>query len=307
MTLAVGAGYAGGENHDGSFPVTIEHGLGETTVAVAPERIVALGAPEADALLALGLTPVGIPANPTAPDGVYPWWNDTGFDASATTLLVSDVAGAFNLEQVAALEPDLIVAATSAMDQAAYDLYREIAPTVPFLSGPFQDSWQEVTAMVGTTVGRPDRANAAIAAAEATIEQLRTSAPGLDGATYTFNVVPAATTVISVTDPDDVANRFFAELGLGIAPAAADLPRQPGTGAAISREQLGLLDADVVLMFYANDDAAATLREQPVFAATDGRVIELSAAQAVAVRAPSTLAIAWLLDELGPQLTDAVS
>ncbi|MEM9745432.1 MAG: ABC transporter substrate-binding protein [Actinomycetota bacterium] len=292
-----------------AFPVTIEHGLGETLIESPPERVVALGTPEADALFALGVAPVGAPSNPTAPDGLYVWW-DGAIDPSATTLLVSDFSGAFNLEQVAALEPDLILAATSAVDESAYGLYEEIAPTVPFLTAPFQDSWQEVTIVVGAAVGMPDEADAVIASTSASIDRLRTDAPGLDGATYTFNVVPAPGAVISVTEPADVANRFFAELGLGIAPSVADLPRQPGTGAMISPEQLALIDTDVVMMFYASEDAAAAIRDSPVFAATaaasDGRVIELTGDQAVAVRVPSVLAVPWLLDSIGPQLVAAV-
>ncbi|MEM1332917.1 MAG: ABC transporter substrate-binding protein [Actinomycetota bacterium] len=292
-----------------TFPVTIEHGLGETIIESRPERVVALGAPEADALIALGITPTAAPSNPTAPDGQYVWWDDAL--GSSTTLLVSDFSGAFNVEEVAALEPDVILAATSAVDDGTYALYSEIAPTIPFLTAPFQDSWQTVTTMVGEAVGLPDEADELIVDTSATVEQLRTLAPGIDGATYTFNVVPAPGTLISVTEPADVANQFFSDLGLDIAPGVADLPRQPGTGATISSEQLELIDADVVMMFYVSEAAAVATREQPTFAATtaasEGRVIELTGDQAVAVRVPSVLAVPWLLESIGPQLMAALS
>ena len=45
-----------------SFPVTISHAFGETTIEASPERVVAWGWGAADAAIALGVIPVGIPA-----------------------------------------------------------------------------------------------------------------------------------------------------------------------------------------------------------------------------------------------------
>lgn len=43
-----------------SFPITLTHRFGSTTIPSEPSRIVALGALEADAVLALGVVPVGV-------------------------------------------------------------------------------------------------------------------------------------------------------------------------------------------------------------------------------------------------------
>ena len=43
-----------------AFPVTIEHKYGETTIPEQPERVVTVGFADQDALLALGVSPVGI-------------------------------------------------------------------------------------------------------------------------------------------------------------------------------------------------------------------------------------------------------
>lgn len=290
------------------FPVTIEHGLGATTIEETPRRIVTLGAAEADALLAIGVTPVAVAGIPTAPDGLRPWW-DGGGDLADATVLLSDFTGVFDLEEIAALEPDLILAMGAAIDGDSYALMSEIAPTVPYLTAPFQDPWQDVTTVVGTAVGLPTEGTALVAEVEAVMAGTAAT-PGIEGASYTFNVLPAPGVVVSVTEPADSANRFLADLGMAIADGVADLPRDPTTGSTISEEQLDLLDADVVLFFAATEDAATAFLDAPTFAGTpaavDGRVIQLDLDQAVAIRSPGALAIPWLLADLEQPLAEAL-
>ncbi|MCQ0012163.1 hypothetical protein [Actinomadura madurae] len=77
MTAACGddepAGGSGGASA-GAFPVTITHKLGTAKIESAPKRIVALGEVDQDALLALGITPVGMAElTGVQPDGLAPW------------------------------------------------------------------------------------------------------------------------------------------------------------------------------------------------------------------------------------------
>jgi iron complex transport system substrate-binding protein len=46
------------------FPVTIEHTFGATTIEKEPARVVTLGWSAQDIVVALGVTPVGMPAFP---------------------------------------------------------------------------------------------------------------------------------------------------------------------------------------------------------------------------------------------------
>ncbi|MCR6633555.1 hypothetical protein [Devosia sp.] len=57
------------------FPITLEHAWGETTIDAAPKRIVTWGWGNEDAVIALGVTPVGIPfhAYGGGEDGIKPW------------------------------------------------------------------------------------------------------------------------------------------------------------------------------------------------------------------------------------------
>lgn len=286
--------------------VTILHAFGETTVDGQPERIVALGVAETDALLELGITPVGAVALPAVPEGTAPWWANR-LDTESTTLLEPDAAGAFEPEEIAALQPDLIIAMTAFVDDNSYEILSRIAPTVPYLVTPFADSWQDVTTTVGTAIGHRAAAAAMIAELETNLASVEETLP--DGLTYSFNVVPAPSTVVSVTDPADPANQFLGDLGMEVAPALRELPRDPNLGAIISVEQIELLDADVVLMFYVSTEANSSITENALFAhmaaTVDGRVIELDPMQATAVRAPTVLAIPWLIDQLVPSFESA--
>jgi iron complex transport system substrate-binding protein len=95
----------------GDVPVEIEHALGTTTIDEAPERVVALGPADLDAALALGVEVVGT-ASTGSGEGVTPWSADADGERAYEVLDVTGDALQVDLEEVAALEPDLILAAT---------------------------------------------------------------------------------------------------------------------------------------------------------------------------------------------------
>ena len=68
----------------GGFPVTIEHKYGETTITEQPERVVTVGFADQDALLALGVMPVGIRDwYGEQPFATWPWATDALGDGRA--------------------------------------------------------------------------------------------------------------------------------------------------------------------------------------------------------------------------------
>ena len=58
-----------------SFPITIDHLYGSTTIEQAPERVVTIGWSSQDVAIALGVIPIAIPADTWAgdDDGFLPW------------------------------------------------------------------------------------------------------------------------------------------------------------------------------------------------------------------------------------------
>lgn len=129
LAAACGDGAGGGDT--GASPpgegITIAHAHGETTVDGHPERIVTLGLQWTDVVLSLRVEPVGHDLDPLAgDDGLFPWHADRL--AGSTGL---DVTDGLPFEQIAALDPDLILVAPYLVeDDASFESLAAIAPTI---------------------------------------------------------------------------------------------------------------------------------------------------------------------------------
>ncbi len=109
-----------GEDADGRL---VEHMLGQTRVPLRPQRIVSLTIATLDALLALGVRPVGAEAQ---------WRDDVSITPHRQALAGVPSLGfgsSLNLEDVARLEPDLILCGRTGHVRL-YDKLSRIAPTV---------------------------------------------------------------------------------------------------------------------------------------------------------------------------------
>ncbi|MEU6313626.1 iron-siderophore ABC transporter substrate-binding protein [Streptomyces sp. NPDC047014] len=147
----------------GTFPATVEHAFGTTKVAKAPQRVVSVGYTDDQAILALGIKPVGMvdqyPNPPgTSPDinTQWPWTKDKWGDTRPEVVMNNGDTGP-NYEKIAALRPDLIIAVYSEIDQAAYDKLSKIAPTVGRTKAekePFSAPWQDNALHISKALGQ---------------------------------------------------------------------------------------------------------------------------------------------------------
>ncbi|HYF66258.1 MAG TPA: ABC transporter substrate-binding protein, partial [Herpetosiphonaceae bacterium] len=291
----------------GAFPVTVKHKYGSTTVETKPERIVTVGLTDHDALLALGIAPVGV----TEWFGGYPyatweWAKDELGDAKPE--IVGDGSGA-NFEKIAALKPDLILALYSGLTQENYDLLSKIAPTVA-QPGEYVDygiPWQELTRTVGTVVGQPEQADALVRDVEARFEQARKDHPEFAGATA---LVATPYEGIWIYGPEDVRGRLLTALGFNL---PADLAEVTGTqfGGNLSMERADMLDVDAIIWLDA--ESASGPLGGPVYASlnvhTQGREVFLKSTDdplGGATSFVSVLSLPFLLDGLLPKLATAI-
>ncbi|GAA4662787.1 ABC transporter substrate-binding protein [Gordonia humi] len=143
---------------DGVFPRTVKHFKGETDVAAAPKRVVVISTGQADALLTLGVVPVGSTSGDGA-DLVPAYLYDAFPDRKAELGGVADVGSRFepNLEAVANLKPDLILMNKAGKDSdKLYASLAAIAPTVVTQGTGLY--WKQDLLLLADALGKRDQA-----------------------------------------------------------------------------------------------------------------------------------------------------
>lgn len=137
----------------------VAHAMGETQVPCTPQRVVTLGQGATDAVLALGLTPVG---------AVDPWggkWYAYLGDRMADVPSVGSETEP-NLETIVALDPDLILG-SRLRHEAIYDQLSAIAPTV--FAETIGKAWKENFQLYAQALCREEQGQELLAAWEARI------------------------------------------------------------------------------------------------------------------------------------------
>lgn len=177
-----------------------QHELGTITLDSPPKRIVALNWAATEALLLLGVTPVGI-----ADKAGYSFW--VGEPELPESVANIGTRMAPSLEAIAELKPDLIVTSTELAPAAG--LLEQIAPTYAISvykpgSNPF-DKAREMLLTLADMVQRPERARDLLQEIDRTLEQQR-----LRLARQALNSKPVAL----VSFLDDRHMRIFTPNGL---------------------------------------------------------------------------------------------
>ena len=292
------------------FPISVAHKYGTTEVKAEPKRIVTVGLVEQDALLALGVVPVGTTEWFGEKPGAIWEWAQAALGSAPRPTVLTNTDG-IQFEKVAALHPDLILAVYSELSAQDYATLSKIAPTVaqPKDAINYGVSWQELTKMVGQSVGRAAQADKLVADTEAKFEDVKKAHPEFVGATALM-----ATTYEGywVYGPEDSRGRFLTELGFKLPDGLAAVTGKE-FGANLSKERTDMLDTDVLIWLidkYATDKAK--VQADPLYAKlkvkTEGRDIYLENEEELgaATSFVTVLSIPYLLDKLVPQMAAAV-
>ncbi|MCQ3978184.1 MAG: hypothetical protein DPW09_32565 [Anaerolineae bacterium] len=294
-----------------SFPVTIEHKYGRTTITEKPERIVLVGLVEQDALLALGIVPVATREWwGERPGAIFEWATDKLGDAPLPEVLSAEE---LNFEQIARLKPDVIVGLYAGLTEEEYSTLSQIAPTVaqPAEHPDWGIPWQELTRKIGLIVGKRAEAENLIAEIEARFAQIREQHPEFAKASgVVVSYGPESYWAYSSKDP---RGQFLTSLGFK---AAVEIDEIIGNefGASISRERLDLLnDMGIVVWFVEEEQLDEQVpRSDPIYQQLDvskqGRdiVIGWEDPLAFAFSFNSVLSLPYVLDHLVPQIAAAV-
>ncbi|MGH3972028.1 MAG: iron-siderophore ABC transporter substrate-binding protein [Pseudonocardiaceae bacterium] len=282
------------------FPVTLTGKEGTATISAPPEQVVALGFQrDAETALALGVTPIAMTASVIFPSGIAPWAEAVLTNRKPELL---NTANGFPFEKIAALRPDVILATDSYELTDAYDRLTQIAPTVSYVEGPDSDTWQQRVELIGKALGRAEQAKQVLADTQNKINQAATDNPAFAGKTFSFSYVAGG--VLEALVGDDASVTFLEQLGLTISPKLVTLPESEPGRAPISRENLGVLDAEVMIATAQTDEDRELLESNPLFsqlnAVKNGNFILIPFPVSVATGFPSPLSIPYALDNIVP-------
>jgi iron complex transport system substrate-binding protein len=308
---APGSDGKAGASGESAFPVSLAHKYGSTTIEAEPERIVTVGLTDQDAVLALGKVPVGTTEWLGGYQGaIGPWAEDRLGSAKAPTVL-KDTGTGPQIEKIAALEPDLILAVYGGLTKEQYESLSKFAPVVaqPKEYNDYGVPWQEQTETIGKALGKEKEAADAVAGTEAKIKAAADKYPAFKGSTA---VMATPYEGMFVFGSQDARSRLLT--GLGFSPPT-DLDKAIGDqfGANISKERTDLLDQDA-LVWIVGDPAkdAAKLHKDASYkdlgVVKEGREVFVneSSDYGNATSFVSVLSLPYVVERLAPQLAAAV-
>lgn len=178
----------------------------------------------------------------------------------------------FPLEQIAAVEPDLIFTSASVPDNLA-----ELQRIAPVIGVPGDDGWRDQLALLGDALDLRDRAQQVADDYDAYTASVRTAHPEFENATVAYLVVWGPDEVGFINYGGSAAEQLFSEFGFAENPSVADL--EPGEN--VSSELVGDISGDVVVVMDQSHDEAVywAFVDHPLFRAIPavqrGALVEL--------------------------------
>ncbi|WPD20218.1 iron-siderophore ABC transporter substrate-binding protein [Thermaerobacter composti] len=243
---ATGSGTASGAGEGEGY--VVRHAMGETRIPRTPERVVVLTNEATEALLALGVKPVG---------AANSWLGDPWYDHIAPLMEGVTPVGKEdqpNLEAIAALQPDLILG-TKMRHEKIYGQLSQIAPTV--FSETIRGKWQENFMLWAEAVNRQAEGERLLEEWRGRIEDFRQKAGDkLDMEVSLVRFMPGR---VRILYKDTFAGSILEEIGFKRPPAQdkADF------AAEVGKERIPEMDGDILFYYsYETGDGQATSLEQ---------------------------------------------
>ncbi|MEV0375071.1 iron-siderophore ABC transporter substrate-binding protein [Streptomyces sp. NPDC050636] len=256
------SGEAGAKS--GAFPVTVEHKYGSTKIEAEPKKVVTLGLSDQDAVLALGIKPVGaVDWFKEKPYGKWPWAKKKW---GSTPPQIVGERDEYNMEKIAALEPDLIIAQYSGMKKEQYDTLSKIAKVVAQPKGhpDYAAPWQTMTKQIGTALGKEAQAKKLIAGIDARFKTIRDKHPEFAKKTLAVadSFEAGKYSAFTKTDPKAI---FFSELGFKLKPEIDKMAKPGANVAELSAEKLNVLDVDRLVWVTSSTEANDGIKAESLY------------------------------------------
>lgn len=307
MTVACGSDEPGTVAGDGS--VTIKHVFGETKIPSAPTRVVSAGFTEQDDLLALGVVPIAVTDwFGGEPFGVWPWARAR---LGAAQPVVLNLYDGIQVDQIAALKPDLIVATNAGLDQDTYTKLSAIAPTIA-QSGQsaFFEPWKDQANTIGQAVFKFDEMTKLIADVDAKFTEVGKNNPTFSGKKVVVVSATAYQDAYDVTPPGWRTD-FLGQMGFAV-PDSVDAFVEDDRAQVPRAKLASVLDAaDVVVWKTESDEERGALLADPTFATLtstkNDRNVFTGKELAGALAFTSVLSYPVVADQLPPMISQVLT
>ncbi len=247
-----------------SFPLTVEHALGETTIEKKPENVVALGWGNVDVALSLGVAPVGVskPSYGAADEnGLFSWTNEAFASLGVENPNVIDDTDGLDFEAIANAAPDEILAVYSGITEEEYGQLSEIAPTIPYTTEAWATSWQDMTLDNAKALGLEAEGQALVEQTAELIAEKSAEHKDLEGLTAAYCYFdPANLGSFYVYMPKDPRASYLVDLGLTIPEEITALDDGTFFFMTISSENIDVLNNLDLIVTWGEEDTLETLQ-----------------------------------------------
>ena len=227
---------------------TVTHAMGETTIKGQPKRIVVLTNEGVEAVLAMGITPVG---------AVEAFTGETWYEHTAEQLKDTKPVGNESepsLEAIAALKPDLIIG-NKMRQEKVYDQLSKIAPTV--FAETLRGDWQENFKLYSKAINKEEVGQEKLDDYNNRIEELKTTFG--DKTQQKVSMVRFMAGDVRIYHKDSFSGVILEQLGFA-RPEEQDLPDFAEKG--VTKERIPAMDGDIMFYFtYETGDKEATKLE----------------------------------------------
>lgn len=236
-----------GTNPEGGAYV-VQHAMGETPIPATPKRVVVLTNEGTEAVLAMGVKPVGA-NNSHGGDPFFPHLMDKL--EGVTPVGKEDQP---NLEAIAALQPDLIIG-NKMRHEKVYEQLSALAPTV--FAETLRGEWRNNFELYAKALNKQDIGEKVLADFDKRIEDFRSKAG--DKLNTEVSMVRFMPGKVRIYYNDTFSGVMFKKLGLK-RPAAQD---KEEFAAEVSKERIPEMDGDILFYFtYETGDGTASALEK---------------------------------------------
>ena len=228
---------------------TVTHAMGETTIKGEPKRVVVLTNEGVEAVLAMGITPVG---------AIEAFTGDTWYEHTAEQLKDTKSVGTESepsLEAIGALKPDLIIG-NKMRQEKVYDQLSKIAPTV--FAETLRGDWQENFKLYSKAINKEKVGQEKLDAYNQRIEDLKATLG--DQTQQEVSMVRFMAGDVRIYHKDSFSGVILEQLGFA-RPAEQDVDDFAERG--LTKERIPAMDGDILFYFtYETGDKEATKLEE---------------------------------------------